>query len=139
MKCTHVCATQRADQLSTKLLIKPEFPCLVDEIVEPRPDMNINVAAFTVSEKSSNISGYNFQKKIYTCISVLKIYFSHHRVNLVKYHIQTNTLWHELQIKTPRTVCSQNKLCRELYTDNRIQFVVSFDKSYSKFSPHLFP
>ena len=32
--------------------IEPDFPCLADEIVEPRPDMNIKVAAFTVSEKS---------------------------------------------------------------------------------------
>ena len=28
---------------------------LADEIAEPRPGMNIKVAAFTVSEKSSNI------------------------------------------------------------------------------------
>ena len=33
---------------------KPDFPCLADEIAEPRPDMNIKVAAFTVSEKSVN-------------------------------------------------------------------------------------
>ena len=32
---------------------KPDFPSLEDEIVEPHPDMNIKVAAFTVSEKSS--------------------------------------------------------------------------------------
>ena len=45
MKCTHVCADQ----------IKPDFPCcLADEIAEPRPDMNIKVVAFTVSEKSIN-------------------------------------------------------------------------------------
>ena len=31
---------------------EPDFPCLADEIAEPRPDMNIKVAAFTVSEKS---------------------------------------------------------------------------------------
>ena len=37
MKCTH------------------DFPSLADEIAERRPDMNIKVAAFTVSEKSSNI------------------------------------------------------------------------------------
>ena len=48
MKCTHVCATQ------TTYLIEPDFPCLADEIAEPRPDMNIKVAAFTVSEKSIN-------------------------------------------------------------------------------------
>ena len=35
------------------ILIKPDFPYLTDEIAEPRPDMNIKVAAFTVSEKSS--------------------------------------------------------------------------------------
>ena len=34
---------------------KTWFPCLADEIAEPHPDMNIKVAAFTVSEKSSNI------------------------------------------------------------------------------------
>ena len=33
---------------------EPDFPCLADEIAEPRPDMNIKVAAFTVSEKSIN-------------------------------------------------------------------------------------
>ena len=30
------------------------FPSSADEIAEPRPDMNIKVAAFTVSEKSIN-------------------------------------------------------------------------------------
>ena len=33
---------------------QPDFPCLADEIAELRPDMNIKVAAFTVSEKSIN-------------------------------------------------------------------------------------
>ena len=33
---------------------KPDFPCLADEIAEPRPDMNIKVAALTVREKSIN-------------------------------------------------------------------------------------
>ena len=56
-KCTHICAAQKADYF----LIKPDFPCLADEIAEPRPDMNIKVAAFTVSEKSSNTC---------TCISL---------------------------------------------------------------------
>ena len=52
MKCTHVCAVQKAYKLFTKLLIKPDFSSLADEIAEPRPEMNIKVAAFTVSEKS---------------------------------------------------------------------------------------
>ena len=34
--------------------IQPDFPSLADEKAEPRPDMNIKVAAFTVSEKSIN-------------------------------------------------------------------------------------
>ena len=54
MKCTHICAAQRAYLLFTKLLIKPDFPSLADEIAEPHPDMNIKVAAFTESEKSYN-------------------------------------------------------------------------------------
>ena len=37
-----------------QIIIKPDFPSLADEIAEPHPDMNIKVAAFTVSEKSSN-------------------------------------------------------------------------------------
>ena len=42
--------------LLTKLWIKPDFPSLADEIAEPRPDMNIIVATFTVRDKSINIS-----------------------------------------------------------------------------------
>ena len=38
------------------ILNKTWFPFLADEIAEPRPDMNIKVAAFTVSEKSNYIS-----------------------------------------------------------------------------------
>ena len=40
--------------ICTKLLIEPDFPCLSDEIAEPRQDMNIKVATFTLSEKSTN-------------------------------------------------------------------------------------
>ena len=37
-----------------QIINKPDFPSLGDEIAEPRPDMNIKVAAFTISEKSIN-------------------------------------------------------------------------------------
>ena len=37
-----------------QIIIELDFPSLVDEIAESRPDMNIKVVAFTVSEKSSN-------------------------------------------------------------------------------------
>ena len=43
------------------IIIKPDFPSLADEIAKPRPDMNIKVAAFTVSEKSSNTGLYPFK------------------------------------------------------------------------------
>ena len=36
--------------------MKPDFPSLVDEIAEPRPDMNIKITVFTASEKSIIIS-----------------------------------------------------------------------------------
>ena len=49
MKCTHVCTAQ-----TTYYIIEPDFSCFADEIAEPRPDMNIKVAAFTVGEKSFN-------------------------------------------------------------------------------------
>ena len=51
MKCTHVCATQKALPNCIKT---PDFPSLADEIAEPRPDVNIKNAAFTVNEKSIN-------------------------------------------------------------------------------------
>ena len=54
MKCMHVCAAQKAYLLFIKLLIKPDIPSLANEIAEPHLDMNIKVAAVTVSEKSSN-------------------------------------------------------------------------------------
>ena len=57
MKCTHVCAAKKAYQLLYKIINKKKktaFPSLADEIAEPRPDMNIKVAALSVSEKSSN-------------------------------------------------------------------------------------
>ena len=55
MKCTHVCVSQTTYQFFTKLKIEPDFPSVAEEIVEPRPGMNIKVAAFTVSEKYINI------------------------------------------------------------------------------------
>ena len=38
-----------------QIIKKPDFPSLADEIAKPQPGMNIKIAAFTVSEKSSNI------------------------------------------------------------------------------------
>ena len=55
MKCTHVCAAQTTYLFFTKLKIEPDFPSSADEIAETRPDMNIKVATFTVSEKTVNI------------------------------------------------------------------------------------
>ena len=42
-----------------QIINKPDFPSLADEIAKPHPDMNIKVAAFTVSQKSSN-TGQHF-------------------------------------------------------------------------------
>ena len=54
MKCTNVCAAQKAYKPFFNIIIQPDFPSIADEIAEPRPDTNIKVAAFTVSEKSIN-------------------------------------------------------------------------------------
>ena len=59
MKCTHVCAAQKAYLLFTRIWTKPDFPSIADETAELRPDLNIKVAAFTVSEKSSNTFRFN--------------------------------------------------------------------------------
>ena len=53
------------------LRIEPDCPCLADEIAEPRPDMNIKVAAFTVSEKSSDIRVYSVILNIYSSKKVI--------------------------------------------------------------------
>ena len=50
MKYTHLCAALTTELFFTKLEIEPNFPFLADEIAVPRPDMNIKVTAFTVSE-----------------------------------------------------------------------------------------
>ena len=55
MKCTHVCVAQTIYLFFTKSKIEPDFPCLVYEKAEPRPDMNIKVASFIGSETSINI------------------------------------------------------------------------------------
>ena len=44
------------------IINKTYFPSLADEIAEPQPDMNIKVAAFTVSEKSSNTCNISFSR-----------------------------------------------------------------------------
>ena len=45
-----------------QIINRSDFPYLADEIAEPHPDMNIKVAAFTVSEKSSNIINLTLRK-----------------------------------------------------------------------------
>ena len=53
MKCTHVCGPKSSLTLY-QIINKPDIPSIADEMAEPRPDMNIKVAAFKVSEKSNN-------------------------------------------------------------------------------------
>ena len=47
-------AVSRYHEIRRSPLFSPLLIRLGDEIAEPRPGMNIKVAAFTVSEKSSN-------------------------------------------------------------------------------------
>ena len=47
MKCTHVARLKQLTNSSPNT-------CLADELAEQRPDMNIKVTPFTVSEKSIN-------------------------------------------------------------------------------------
>ena len=54
MKCTHVARLKKLINYLPNYKKNPDFPSLGDEIAEPHPDMNIKVAAFTVSEKSIN-------------------------------------------------------------------------------------
>ena len=47
-----------------QIINKPDFPSLAGEIAEPYLDMSIKVAAFTVSEKSSNSCIYMYLKDV---------------------------------------------------------------------------
>ena len=51
--------------------IEPDFPCLADVIAKPCPDMNIKVAAFTVSEKSINTSNLLQFKLRFFCFLII--------------------------------------------------------------------
>ena len=46
-----------------QIINRIDFPCLADEIAEPRPDMNIKVTAFTES-----IKFYYIHYKVRKCI-----------------------------------------------------------------------
>ena len=50
MKCTH----KKLIKTLPNYKKNPDFPSLANEIAESHQDINIKVAAFTVSEKSSN-------------------------------------------------------------------------------------
>ena len=59
MKCVHVCVAQATYSSPNYKYVDR----LADELAEQRPDMNIKVSAFTVSEKSINTwSGNSGQK-----------------------------------------------------------------------------
>ena len=59
-----------------QIINKTWFPLLADEMAKPCPDMNIKVAAFTVSEKSSNTIYTNMTGRSSTVIFVvLRVYF----------------------------------------------------------------
>ena len=49
-----------------QIINRTRFPSLADEIVEPRPYMNIKVAAFTVSEKSINTIWLNCEYALFS-------------------------------------------------------------------------
>ena len=66
MKYALVYATQTT-LLNTN--IKPDFPSFADEIAEPRPDMNIKVAAFTAIKEFYYTLFYLSVRLIYAPIS----------------------------------------------------------------------
>ena len=72
MKCTHVCGPKSLLTLY-QIINKPEFPSITNEIAEPRPDMNIKVAAFTVSEKSINIVVVFLAQQSYPLINISQL------------------------------------------------------------------
>ena len=86
-----------------QIINKPDFPSLVDEITEPRPDMNIKVAAFTVSEKSINTCSYKFFKKDYLSLLYLNIHSSGQtlrRVQISQGHDPRYEMAHHLEQST---------------------------------------
>ena len=65
-----------------QILIERDFPFLADEIAEPHQDMNIKVAAFTVSEKSSN-TAYETWVKLYRLLILFIVCSFHAGASLI--------------------------------------------------------
>ena len=76
MKCTHVSAAQTTYLLFHQIINRTcsDFLCSADEIAEPRPEMIVKVAAFTVSEKNINTPDQN-PIKIKKIIAIRKTKF----------------------------------------------------------------
>ena len=56
-----------------QIINKPDFPSLADEIADSHPDMNIKVAAFTESEKSSKKKYISRKEKNGCLLSIVVI------------------------------------------------------------------
>ena len=70
-----------------------DIPCLADKIAEPRPDMNIKVAAFTVSENYINTQ-YETDEQEYEArliVLVLPIYLF---IYLYDIHLARRPVYH---------------------------------------------
>ena len=99
MKCTHVFAAQITYLFFTMLNVEPDFPCSADEIAEPRPDMNIKVAALIVSEKTINrvdISGTDEIERYF--ILIFRQYNYYHRATTVGEEFNTNICIHSQSV-----------------------------------------
>ena len=61
----NTCTFARLIQIINSILNKYNliYPTLADEIVEPHPDMNIEVAAFTVTQKLYNSCNISFENR----------------------------------------------------------------------------
>ena len=88
------------------IINKTYFPSLADEIAEPQPDMNIKVAAFTVSEKSSNTCNISFSRvhlpEICRCLQwqyivslkeTIQRNQSYHLSYIISFHVSSNYKW----------------------------------------------
>ena len=63
MQYAHICADQTTYHIFNQIINK--CPSLADVIAEPRPEMNIKVAAFTVTEKFYNNCDYRHLKQLH--------------------------------------------------------------------------
>ena len=104
--------------------LAPDFPFLADEIAESHQDMNIKVAAFTVSEKSCII--YDNDKYVKVSKGAKIILYVLDEVSYISYLVTVNDLTRVQR----KILCLWNRFCNHHTGNPSIHGVVFQSSSF---------